>query len=78
MDMDSIGERQCLNANDGEVLASGSEANSGNPTTLGRNRDASATMIGLVIEDHCVAGTCADNRIITVSTDVKCVTIAAT
>ncbi len=78
MDNVSIREGQCLNANNGEVLTCSSEANGGNPTTLGRNRDTGAMMIGLVIEDHRIAGTSANNRIITVSTDVKLVTAAAT
>ena len=77
MDNMSIGEGQCLNTEDGEVLTGGSEVNGGNPTILGRNRDTGTIMIGLVVEHHAGAGTRANNRIVAMGTDVKLVIAAA-
>ena len=51
----TVGEVQCLNTADREVLTSVGEADSRNSVSPGGNRDTRAGTVGLTVEEHRIA-----------------------
>ena len=78
MDHVAVGEVQCLNTADREVLTSVGETDSRNSVRPGGNRDARAGTVGLTVEEHRIAAAArAADRIAAMGPDMDLLVVAA-